>query len=119
MTQEVAKRRVLVTGGTGFIGRHLIRRLAKEANLEVLSTPGRSFEVGMHRADRMDLSDAEQLNNWTARRLGEHVLHGIFHLAAVVPSRFDNEEARATSGLNVRMTESVVSVAEKHRCRRR
>lgn len=109
-------RRVLVTGGAGFVGRQLIRRLRTEPDLEVLAVSRQSSIVGLQAIEMVDLGNEQQLRAWAARRIDASGLHGIFHLAAEVPARFDTAEAEATYAANVRMTEAVLSLAESYLC---
>lgn len=64
----------------------------------------------------VDLENEQQLREWAARRIGALGLHGIFHLAAEVPARFDTTETHAACAANIRMTESVLSLAESYLC---
>ncbi len=78
------KRTILVTGGAGFIGSHLVRRLVKDGYAVAVLTRETTNTVRI--ADvlsrvtvlRDDLSDLERLK----KVVGEIQPHGIFHLAA-------------------------------------
>ncbi len=71
---------VLVVGATGFIGRHLVRRLA-EAGAEVWTTglPGEEPPPGTARHSPLDIRDAQSVSA-LVRRCQPQI---VFHLAAV------------------------------------
>jgi UDP-glucose 4-epimerase len=78
---ELAGRRVLVTGGSGFIGRHLLDRLARlgcrGSALSRTSQAPLSGDICWHRGDLADLSAARRLIRSTRPDV-------IFHLAGHV-----------------------------------
>lgn len=111
----VKRRHLLVTGGTGFIGRRLARRLSEQENATVITIPRGSDRDRAPTVDCIDLRDFEQVQRWAARTVPQG-LDGVFHLAADVPGSFDSVEARTSFGANVAMTEAVLHIAEEHHC---
>src|SRR5438128_2057576 len=74
--------RVLVTGASGFIGRHLVDRLLRDgADVIVLVRPGRGWVDGWD--DRVDVAECA---DWTEAGLRQAVAERsfgeVFHLAA-------------------------------------
>jgi nucleoside-diphosphate-sugar epimerase len=90
-------RSVLVTGGTGFLGSHLVRRLVGDgARVTVLaresSSTWRFADVaGQVRMQQGDLGDAASLD----RCVGQARPDLVFHLAATASGRFAPGEAAA------------------------
>jgi UDP-glucose 4-epimerase len=74
----LAGRRIAVTGGTGFIGSHLVRRLAdRGCEVHLLVRPGRGSAVAGQgvRAHECSLADAEDVRSVLTRVAPEFVLH--------------------------------------------
>lgn len=75
--------RVLVTGGSGFIGTSVVGRLASSTNVELvvgadLREPAELREGAVH--TRLDVTDAEAV----AEAVREHEISTVVHLAAIV-----------------------------------
>lgn len=75
--------RVLVTGGSGFIGTSVVGRLASSANVDLvvgadLREPAELREGAVHA--RLDVTDAEAV----AEAVREHEISTVVHLAAIV-----------------------------------
>ncbi len=117
--------RILVTGGLGFIGSHLIRRLLREPqvaveNVDVLTYAGNLANVQDLESDprytwhRVSVTDAEALD----KILSAHAFDAVMHLAA--ESHVDRSIA---SGLpfvetNVLGTQTLLEVSRRHGVRR-
>ncbi len=92
-------KRILVTGGTGFIGRHLIDRLVK--NYEVVAIVR---DPSYNRADikviHGDITDPDCINN------AIHNIDAVVHLAAILDP-FDKDIVK----INVNSTKNIVDAA--------
>ena len=99
---------VLVTGATGFLGRHLVRFLAERSGLTVWGISRGGGQVGNVRVEPVDLSAREDVATW---RHGKPIFNAVFHLAAIVPTSFDSTEAKASFLANVIMTQNALSLA--------
>ncbi len=114
--QQFRGQRVLVTGGSGFIGSHLCRRLCN-AGLEVhaISRRKRSREeennLKWRQGDLSDLATARDL----VRAVKPDV---IFHLASHVMSARDLENVMPTFRSNLLSTVNILTVATEIGCRR-
>jgi nucleoside-diphosphate-sugar epimerase len=107
----VSPRRIAVTGATGFIGRAVMRRLARERDLAVLGVSHRGGHVDSMVVDAVDLEDRNAVDAWAEQRVAPGRLDGIIHLAARVPASFGSEDATASLAANRRMTENVLALA--------
>lgn len=115
-----AVRRVLVTGGAGHIGSHLVDRLLERGDtvavLDNFST-GRPGNLAQHAGEprltvvQGDILDADLVD----RLIAEHPL--VFHLAAAVGVRYIVDEPLESVLTNVRGTEHVLASAHRHRTR--
>ncbi len=85
MSSEWTDRRVLVTGGTGFLGRRLVRRLADlGAHVTVALEEAVGARLAFPPVPNVDYRDGDVRNYAQLRRLVETVApQVIFHLAAV------------------------------------
>jgi len=102
--------RVLVTGATGFIGRHLMHRLRKEgAEVHALTRPGGSPrpDVAGTTWHRVDLDDREALTS-TVHRIAPSVM---FHLASRVEGRRDKALALPMLEANTRVAVALMTAA--------
>lgn len=100
MTDEIRGRRILLTGGAGFIGSHLIARLAADNEVTIYDSFHRNAlvygvpEVTRVRQIRGDVLDKDSL---TAAVRGHDI---VIHLAAIVGARTVGSEARRTLLVN-------------------
>ena len=112
---EMRDRTVLVTGGSGFIGAHLCRRLQREG-ARVHATSRREAADGAEGAawHRLDLADAE-----AAGRLVDQLEPEIvFHLASHVAGARDMALVRPTFEANLASTVHLLEAATRRGCRR-
>lgn len=88
----------LVTGGTGFIGRHLVRRLSREGwRVHVLTrAPGKASNLPVSSWVIGDLDDMDALTE-----AASHV-STVFHLASVVPGASDAKQMLNTNTTGTR-----------------
>lgn len=107
--------RVLVLGGTGFIGRHLVERLANNGFDVVVparnESKRKSLPTGSVQVVETDLFQPGSLN-----RLMEGV-DAVFHLAAIRGSGWslgDEEVCRVNVGITKSLMEAAVSQSVKH-----
>jgi UDP-glucose 4-epimerase len=111
--------RALVTGGAGFIGRHLTRRLLSAGHRVVLlddfstGTPAAAQELAAAGAEVVDGSvlDAALVDRLVAGA------GTVFHLAAVVGVRLVLDSPLACLRTNIHGTEHVLAAAHRHAAR--
>lgn len=113
-----AGKRLLVTGGAGFIGSHLVRRLTDMgADVTVLTRAGsplwRLPQTGCRRIAPCDVTDAAEVQ----RALAQASPDGVFHLAAYGADAAQRDISRAV-GVNVNGTVNVLTAMAACGCRR-
>jgi nucleoside-diphosphate-sugar epimerase len=93
------KQKILVTGGTGFIGKHLFGRLKKE---------GHQVEIfDLKRGD--DLRDPKQVDKAVKGR------DVVFHLAAIADLNVSRKNPRENTDVNITGTVNVANACWRHR----
>ena len=99
---------VLVTGATGFIGKHLVRFLAKQSGFGLWCISKGGGQVDRIHVDSVDLTSAEEVAQWSRNK---PAFDTIFHLAALVPSSFELSKADELFLYNISMTQNMLSLA--------
>lgn len=99
---------VLITGATGFLGRHLVQFISERPGLAVWGISKGGGQVGKVRVEPVDLGSFEEVSAW---REGKPRFDTVFHLAAVVPKSFDSIQAEESFLTNVAMTKNALSLA--------
>ena len=111
--------RVLVTGGAGFIGSHLVDRLvARGDQVSVID----SFSTGKrenltHHGDRITVHEADVRDAAAVDRAIEGC-ELVFHEAAVVSVPYSVDHPQETHDVNIQGTLNVLLAARKNRVRR-
>lgn len=105
---DLRGRRALVTGASGFIGSHLVRRLLnEEVDVHALSRASDSEGAEAFRSWRCDLSDADDVH----ALIGSVQPDVIFHLASHVSGHRDIELLVTTFVDNLQSTVNLLSAA--------
>src|SRR3954470_10044215 len=75
---------VLITGGAGFIGSHLVEQLCKRNKLRVLDTLRRDAlrPAGLHTRENVELVEGDVMDMVAVRRAMEGITH-VVHLASI------------------------------------
>ena len=113
--KSIAGRTVLVTGGTGFVGSRLVRRLTAEGARVIVSllstdTVGSTTSLqGVARIVPLDVRDEEAVSDC----MMEYRPEIVFHLAALVSSDRDPTLLPRMFDINHRGTVHLLSAAEK------
>ncbi len=107
MTQQNSKLKVLVTGGTGFVGRAVCRRLLADGAHVVVSVRGRSYPVEPG-CDSVEVGDIDASTDWQAALRN---VHGVVHLAARTHSPNTPNALVDYHAINIGGTESLVNAA--------
>lgn len=109
---------VLVTGGAGFIGSHLVERLLDEGHtvhvLDDLSTGRLQNLSDVRDHPRLELT-VDSIVNWPKTNAIVEDVDRVVHLAAAVGVRKIIEEPVETITTNVRGTEIVLDCCSRHR----
>jgi len=100
---------VLVTGATGFVGRHLTRFLSQRNDLVVLAVSRHGGRVGNVPVAALDLADRAAVESWSA---GAPPFTSVVHLAATVPSAFPDGDC--VLEMNLRSTFGALALAALH-----
>lgn len=103
---------VLVTGATGFMGRHLLNFLMQKSGIRIWGISKNGGLVDSLRIDSLDLTSSSEVDRW---RVDKPQFDAIFHLAAQVPGAFEGSQARDSFSANVKMVRNMLSLAEENR----
>ena len=98
--------RILVTGSSGFIGKHLVPELSRKDNEVIALTRGRAPAGKAEVAGPVDLSEIEAWENWPQR------IEAVVHLAALNPGRND-PQASGFSALHRANVQSTAALARR------
>lgn len=104
------REKILVTGATGFIGQHLVKRLIEE-EAEVYAVSKRGGKVKNVSVDPLDLTSTEEINEYTK----DKEFDAVFHLSAFIPVSFLSDEAESSFYANIQMTKNVLDILRKQR----
>jgi len=109
--------RILVTGGAGFIGSHLVDRLIREGHhvvvLDNFSTGNRDFVNPQAVVEEADITD----NDAVARLFVMHEPEAVFHMAALVDLRASLHNSDDNDAVNVEGSKNVIRAAAAHNVR--
>jgi UDP-glucose 4-epimerase len=103
---------VLVTGATGFLGKHLIQFLKEQSDICVFGISKRGGMVGDVAVQSVDLSVDDEVSVWQKET---PAFDTVFHLAAFVPTSFYSTDAEQSFFRNLHMTQNALSVAISNR----
>lgn len=101
---------ILVTGATGFIGKHLIRFLSNQPGINIWGISKNGGELGEISIDSVDLTSRNALFTWCKNK---PVFKAVFHLAAEIPSSF--ADADSTFYANQSINYNITSLAIAHK----
>ncbi len=107
----MSEQHILVTGATGFLGRHLLYFLARQPEIRVWAISKRGGQIGQVQVDNLDLTSKTDLDVWKANK---PPFSAIFHLAAVLPESFQGSRAKDSFLSNVLMVQNILSLAERN-----
>jgi nucleoside-diphosphate-sugar epimerase len=103
---------ILVTGATGFLGRHLIQFLKEQPDICVFGISKKGGVVGGIRVESVDLSIGEEVSSW--QKETPH-FDALFHLAAIVPASFYSVDVERLFFTNLHVTRNALSIAISNR----
>jgi nucleoside-diphosphate-sugar epimerase len=103
--------RVLVTGATGFVGRHVVERLAADHQLTAVSLRG--GDVGGIPVQAVDLADRAA----TLTALGGVGFDAVVHLAAAIPKDLGAAAMQASHDATVAVDSTVAALCQALGCR--
>ncbi|MCK5116385.1 MAG: NAD(P)-dependent oxidoreductase [Candidatus Aegiribacteria sp.] len=98
---------VLVTGATGFMGRHLVRFLTRQSGLELWCISRNGGQVDGIHVDSVDLTSYEEVAQWHRNK---PIIDTIFHLAALIPSSSESSESDDMFFNNLLMMKNIISL---------
>ena len=105
----ITNRAVLITGITGFIGRHLARFLAERPGISVWGVSRSGGRVDGVQVKPLDLATDDGIKScWPSDR---PKFDAIFHLAAFLPTSFASVETEESFFANIKMTKNVLDFA--------
>jgi nucleoside-diphosphate-sugar epimerase len=108
--------KVLVTGASGFVGRHTVRHLINQRDWHVRALRGREARMLATKSDGIEYSSPRSIDGNTAWDDAIDGVDAVLHLAARVHVLSDNADAAAAfQRVNVEGTVRLASAAKKAR----
>jgi UDP-glucose 4-epimerase len=111
---------VLITGGAGFIGSHLVEHLCQRNKLRILDTLRRDAlrPAGLHARDNVELVEGDVMDAAAVRRAMDGITH-VVHLASIAGVDTVMKQPALTMRISLLGTANVLDAAlESGRCQR-
>jgi len=74
-------KKILITGASGFVGRHILKELSNYKNLDITSVAAKGTKIDNQLIKKLDITDTQTVKKFLAR----HQFNIIYHLAALIP----------------------------------
>lgn len=117
----MTKETVLITGGAGFIGSHLVDRLLKEGYVVVVFDDfslGKEENLAQHKNNKNLVIYRKSIGDDLSEIFSKHSFRVVFHLGAIPSVQFSLQEPQKTNAINLGGTLNLLEHCRKFKLKR-